>query len=59
MIAFAAQLLIMDLRYAQRIENEYRMHRKCSGYTILDADHIVTCDGDTIQRGWQPLKRNP
>lgn len=32
--------------------------KKCTEYTVLDADHVVTSCGDTIKYNWQPLKRN-
>jgi hypothetical protein len=27
---------------------------KCTGYTILDADRVVTCHGDTLDYDWHP-----
>lgn len=28
---------------------------KCTGYTVLDADHVITCQGDTVAYDWQNL----
>jgi hypothetical protein len=31
--------------------------KKCTEYTVLDADRVITSCGDTIKYNWQPLKR--
>ena len=42
-----------EYRHATRKEARY----KCTGYTVVDAHHVRTCEGDTIKKDWQILKR--
>lgn len=44
---------LSELKIVTDKESRY----KCKGYTVLDAEHVITCGGDTIKKDWQILKR--
>ena len=40
-----------------KISSQKEKSRSCTGYTVIDAVRVVTCQGDTVAYSWQPLKR--
>jgi hypothetical protein len=54
--AVATAIIIVSLDYYKEVYKPSRiesMKDKCLGYTVIDSDHIVTCDGDTLIHCWQ------
>lgn len=47
-----------DYRYVTRREAEYKKQPCKRKYErVVDADHVVDCNGDTIKYTWQILKQ--
>lgn len=47
---------VSELKYVTEKESEYkRCERKYE--TVIDANHVIDCNGDTIEYSWQILKR--
>lgn len=43
--------------YISEYDVPVKVETPCYGYVVIDASHIIDCDGDTIVYKWQRLKR--
>lgn len=50
---------LMGLGFHDQIIPKEKPKKPCVQYTVLDADHVINCAGDTVPYTWQLLKREP